>query len=80
MLDSLLIPFSLPEMKKMKKELQHLGTGEFLLLLEKDKGETFTSMAANIGMDIFVKRRLLEMLDARIEELERNNGNDLPSM
>lgn len=80
MLDSLLIPFSLEEMKKMKKEVQHLGSGEFLLLCEKEYGENFTTMAAQVGIDDFVKRRLIEILDARIEELEGNNGSNLSSL
>jgi len=80
MLDTLMIPFSLEEMKKMREEVRHIGSGEFLLLCEKQYGENFTTMAAQVGIDDFVKRRLIEILNARIEELEGNNGKNLSSL
>jgi hypothetical protein len=74
------LPFTLKGLREMKHEVEHLGTGEFLLYVEEVCGEEFTSFAAQAGMDVIVRQRFLEMINARIEELEGNNGNTLSSL
>lgn len=69
------LPFTLKGLREMKHEVEHLGTGEFLLRVEEMFGEDFATVTAQNDMDRIVRERVLTMINARIEELEGNNGN-----
>ena len=69
------LPFTVEGLREMKHEIEHLGTGEFLLKVEEMFGDDFATVTAQNDLDRMVRQRVLDMINARIEELEGNNGN-----
>ena len=56
-------------LKKMQCELQHLGRGEFLKIIESKFGEDWAGVVARFGIEENARKLMTDQIDAQLREL-----------